>query len=77
MKLQKKLWTWSGHRPVMEEGWPPFLEEGWPQLLDGVQNKIALCRDISVLGPINGIYCIYYRLVERLVGTLILWKPAT
>ena len=46
--------------PLIEKGWPPFLEEGWPQLLDeGIENKIALCRDISVLGPMNGIYCIY------------------
>jgi len=50
--------------------WPPFLDEG-------IENKEDFDRSVSILGPVNGVYCISNSLVERWVGTLVLWNPAT
>lgn len=54
--------------------WPPFLDEGIEEASNG---DFHFHRAISMLGPVNGIYCIYHYLVERWVGTLVLWNSAT
>ena len=55
---------------VVDLEWPPFLDEG-------IEDHEAYERVISVLGPVNGIYCIFNRLIDRWAGTLVLWNPAT
>ena len=49
----------------------------WPPSLNGVDNEEESNRAISVLGPVNGIYCICNRSADRWAGNLILWNPAT
>ncbi|KAJ8431268.1 hypothetical protein Cgig2_011121 [Carnegiea gigantea] len=43
---------------IVDLEWPPFLDEG-------IENKECFDRRISVLGPVNGVYCIINGLVER------------
>ncbi|XP_074263417.1 F-box/kelch-repeat protein At3g23880-like [Silene latifolia] len=66
--------------------WPPFLEEEgldedveWPPLVveEGYTGPTSFLRRIKIFGPVNGIYCIFRSLIDRWVGTLTLWNPAT
>jgi len=58
----------SNKRLIFDLEWPPFIDEG-------VDDKEEFDRVINVLGPVNGIYCIFNRLVQRWVGSLVLWNP--
>ena len=55
---------------IIDLEWPPFVDEG-------IDNKEEYERFINILGPVNGIYCIFSRLLYRWVGTLTLWNPTT
>ena len=44
---------------------------------EGIENKEDFDRSVSILGPVNGVYCISNSLVERCVGTLVLWNAVT
>ena len=50
--------------------WPTFIDEG-------LDNKEEFPRGVNILGPVNGIYCIFNRLIERWLGSLVLWNPTT
>ena len=60
----------QSNKRIFDLEWPPFIDEG-------VDNKEEFDRVINVLGPVNGIYCIFNRLVQRWVGSLLLWNPGT
>ncbi|XP_074263421.1 F-box/kelch-repeat protein At3g23880-like isoform X2 [Silene latifolia] len=59
--------------PCLDENpkWPPFWKE------EGIELNEISHRRIKIFGPVNGIYCIFRSLIDKWVGTLTLWNPAT